>query len=66
MKKTILFLLLSLPLLAVAKPTYKITMQVKDCSDTMLLLGYHYAGNTYVCDTAYRKGKGKFAGEERK
>lgn len=64
MKRTIIALLLILPVMVAAKPTFKITFQVDNSTDTMLLLGYHYGGHTYVCDTAYNtKGKGKFVFE---
>ena len=63
MRKIAIIALLLMPLALQAKPTYKITVKIDNCTDTMLLLGYHYAEHTYVCDTAYRKGKGRFVFE---
>lgn len=51
---------LLLPLLATAKPSYKITLQIDGNTDSMLILGYYYAQHTYACDTAYNNGHGKF------
>lgn len=60
MKRTIIISLLLLPLLAVAKPGYKITLQVDGSKDSALLLGYYLLKDQYVFDTAYNNGKGKF------
>ncbi len=65
MKKTFaIFIIILLPLIAAAKPTYKITIQIDDSSDSMLLLGYYYAQNRMIMDTAYNNGRGKFVFED--
>lgn len=63
---TILLLAATMPLVAAASPapkkanTHKITVQIDNATDTMLLLGYYYAQNRYILDTAYNNGHGKF------
>ena len=49
-----------LPLAVTAKPTYKLTLQIDGCKDSMMLLCYYYAQYNYVLDTAVNNGKGKF------
>ena len=65
MKKKILFLMLVLAALPVlAKPAgYRFTLQIDGNSDSMMILGYYYAQHTYICDTAYNNGHGKFVFE---
>ncbi len=62
--RIILFLCLlcgiSAPLHAASKPGYKITLQVDDCTDSMILICYYYAQEMHVLDTAYNNGRGKF------
>lgn len=60
MKRLSLILLLCLPLLAAAKPGYKITLQVEGCTDSTILIGYYLLQERYVFDTAYNNGRGKF------
>ena len=43
-----------------AKPGYKITLQVDGCKDSAVLMGYYMAQDRYVIDTAYNNGRGKF------
>lgn len=49
-----------LPMAVMGKPGYKISLQIDGNTDTMLILGYYYAQHTYVCDTAYNNGHGKY------
>ncbi len=60
MKRLLIILLLCLPLLASAKPGYKLTLHVDGCTDSAILLGYYLAQERYVMDTAYNNGHGKF------
>ena len=60
MKRISIIPLLLIPLLAVAKPGYKITLQVDGCKDSAVLMGYYMAQDRYVIDTAYNNGRGKF------
>ena len=60
MKRLLIILLLCLPLLASAKPGYKLTLQVDGCTDSAILLGYYLAQERYVVDTAFNNGRGKF------
>lgn len=60
MKRIIIIAFLFVPLLAVAKPGYKITLQVDGCKDSAVLMGYYMAKDRYVMDTAYNNGRGKF------
>ena len=60
MKRIIIISLFLLPLLAAAKPGYKLTLQVDGCTDSAILLGYYLAQERYVVDTAYNNGRGKF------
>ena len=55
-----------LPLVATAKPAYKITLQVDGCKDSMLLMCFYYAQSERIADTAFNNGKGRFVfeGEE--
>lgn len=66
MKRILIIVLMAIATSVAAKPTYKITLNVENSVDTMLLMGYYYASHTYVCDTAYRSGKGKFVFEGEK
>ena len=59
----LLFIMLMLPLLAVAKPGYKFTLQIDNNRDTMMLLGYYYAESLRILDTAYNNGHGKYVFE---
>lgn len=59
----VILLLLLLPLLAAAKPAYKITLQIDGNTDSAMLLGYYYAESLRVLDTAYNNGHGKFVFE---
>ncbi len=60
MKRLLLLLAIALPLAVSAKPTYKISLQVDGCKDSMMLLCYYYAQSERVIDTAYNNGKGRF------
>ena len=60
MRKYLIVLLMMLPQLVLAKPAYKLTLQVDGCTDSMVLLCGYYAQSRYVYDTAYNNGKGKF------
>ncbi len=60
MKRIAIITLLFIPLLAVAKPGYKITLHVDGCKDSAVLMGYYMAEERYVVDTAYNNGRGKF------
>lgn len=59
----VILLLMLLPLLAAAKPAYKITLQIDGNTDSTMLLGYYYAESLRVLDTAYNNGHGKFVFE---
>ena len=59
----LLLIMLMLPLLAVAKPGYKFTLQIDNNRDTMMLLGYYYAESLRILDTAYNNGHGKYVFE---
>ncbi|KWW32123.1 MAG: alkyl hydroperoxide reductase [bacterium P3] len=39
---------------------YRITLTIHDCPDSVMYLGYYYAENSYVFDTALRDKKGRF------
>lgn len=39
---------------------YRITLTIHNCPDTVMYMGYYYAENSYVFDTAYRDRKGRF------
>lgn len=66
---SILLLALMLPLTVTASPakpgklTYKITIQIDNATDSVLLLGYYHTQNRYIMDTAYNNGRGKFVFE---
>lgn len=46
---------------------YKINVDIKDCKDTALVLGYYYLDKTYALDTAFSKsGDFKFRNKEKK
>ena len=67
MKKTLAILILFLlPIIASAKPTYRITVQIDGATDSTLLLGYYYAQNRFILDTARNNGRGKFVFESEK
>lgn len=42
------------------KDKYNITLTIKNNSDSMMLMGYYYAENIYVFDTAWKDRKGRF------
>ena len=63
MKRLIMVLVMMLPLVAMAKPTYKITLQVDGNKDTMLLMCFYYAQSERIFDTAYNDGHGRFVFE---
>lgn len=52
-------MLLMLTLNARSFAQYDVKVEIKDCKDSMLILGHYYLGKTYAMDTAYNK-KGKF------
>lgn len=54
-----LFALL-LPLLAAAKPAYRITLQIDGNSDSLMYLGYYYAQGMYKFDSTTASDRGKF------
>ena len=56
-------LMVLLPLSAMAKPTYKITLQVDGNTDSMILLCGYYAQKQLIYDTAYNNGRGRFVFE---
>lgn len=58
--KLIILLAILLPTMAIAKPGYKLTLQVDGNTDSMMLLCYYHAQFHYVLDTAVNNGKGKF------
>ena len=62
MKRILLIVLtVLLPALAMASPaSYKFTLQVDGCKDSMLVLCYYHAQYQRVFDTAYNNGRGKF------
>ena len=66
---SILLLAFMLPLTVAASPakpgksTYKITIQIDNATDSVLLLGYYHTQNRYIMDTAYNNGRGKFVFE---
>lgn len=61
MKRKIAILMLVLAAWpAMAKPGYRIALQIDGNKDSMLIMGYYYAQHTYVCDTALNNGHGKF------
>ena len=60
MRKLLFALLLILPQTIVAKPAYKLVLQVDGCTDSMVLLCGYYAQNRLIYDTAYNNGKGRF------
>lgn len=66
MKKTIAILAIMLPLAALAKPAYKITLQIDGSKDSSILICYYHAQNRYILDTAYNNGRGKFVFEGEK
>ena len=60
----VIWLILLLPLLAVAKPSgYKFTLQIDGNKDSLLILGYYHAKDLRILDTAYNNGRGKFVFE---
>lgn len=63
MRRTLIVLLLLLPLAAWGKSGYKITLQIDGSRDTMMLLCFYYANNERIADTAYNDGKGYFVFE---
>lgn len=63
MKRILTILIMLLPLAAMAKPGYKITLQVDGSKDSMLLMCYYYAQGERIADTAYNDGKGFFVFE---
>ena len=54
------FFVLLTGLSAKAKDTYRITLTVRNSSDTVMYMGYYYAEKTYILDTARRDKKGRF------
>ena len=62
-RRLIVLALMLLPLAATAKPTYKITLQVDGCKDSMLLMCFYYAQSERIADTAFNNGKGQFVFE---
>lgn len=60
MKRILIILLLSFSTMVMAKPSYKLTLQVDGCTDSAILLGYYMAQERYIVDTAYNNGRGKF------
>lgn len=73
MKKSIFFALLliisSFAAYAAKKPAspkgYRFSFTVKGSSDTVMYLGYYYAGNSYVVDTTKINKKGQFVFENK-
>lgn len=63
MKRLIIAMLLLLPLVALAKPAYKITLDIDGNHDTMMLLCFYYTNSERIADTAYNDGKGHFVFE---
>jgi len=61
MKKLLFaFIILSFSASAQTKPAYAISLKVQGLKDTTAYLGYYYAENTYVRDTAHVNNKGEF------
>ncbi len=58
--KLILFMLLSILIINNSQAQYKISIEIKDNKDTMLILGNYYLSGTFAIDTAYSKKPGKF------
>jgi len=58
---TTVLLLLALPM--AAKPGYKITLQIDNSKDTLMILGYYHAQHLRIADSAYNNGKGHFVFE---
>lgn len=63
MRRILMLMALLLPMAAVAKPAYKITLQVDGSADSMLLMCYYYAQGERIADTAFNNGKGLFVFE---
>ena len=67
MKRTILsilFILLTLTTSAAnGKPSYKISLQIDGCKDSMILMCFYYAQSERIADTAFNNGKGRFVFE---
>lgn len=63
---TALLTFIMLPMVANAKPTYKISLQIDGSKDSMLLMCFYYAQSERIVDTAFNNGKGRFVfeGEE--
>lgn len=60
---TIWAILCLLPIAVMAKDGYKFTLQIDGNTDSMLVVGYYYADNLRILDTAINNGKGKFVFE---
>lgn len=63
MKRIIIALLLLLPMAAMGKPAYKITLQIDGNKDSMMLLCFYYTNTERIADTAFNDGKGNFVFE---
>ena len=63
MKRILIALLLLLPLAAMGKPAYKITLQIDGNKDSMMLLCFYYTNTERIADTAFNDGKGNFVFE---
>lgn len=55
----LVFVLLT-TLSASAKNAYRITLKVRNSTDSVMYMGYYYAEKTYILDTARRDKKGQF------
>ncbi|MBR1799078.1 MAG: DUF5106 domain-containing protein [Bacteroidales bacterium] len=63
LKLLTLCLLMTCQCAMAAKGGYKVVLQIDDNHDSIMLMGYYYAQDTYVCDTAVNDGHGRFVFE---